>query len=407
MSATSSPCYSVVIPTFNRSRDLKKTLDSVICQSFQNWEVVVVDDGSAPIHLAELESILGEYKDERIFLVKHESNLGGSAARNTGVKHANGEWICFLDSDDEWDSKKLEFVDASRRESPHAQVIYHQYVYRTQLGDSPPRPLRSINSNENMTDYLFVETKGLGIQTSTLCVDRSLAKICMFDESLRGHQDWAYAISLGALNAKFLFIPKPLSIYYHSFDSVAMNIKWSLSLDFILKRKKSFTASAAQEFVSSVLFRKVLFSLKSEEFLTSNKLKILEQFWPWICDVKKTLEYQTTKYKDQLSKIQSHCTENKISEVAIWGVNDFATLVEAHLPPTINQRYYIDNGKADRRYQGHKIMSSEEAIRQHYNTAPLLILASDKYAQDMQSSLSKHKTHPWHCVIPFPPLPNG
>jgi glycosyltransferase involved in cell wall biosynthesis len=93
--------FSVIIPTYNRASFVTKAIDSVLRQSFNDYEVVVVDDGSTDT----TRQALGQY-GERITVV-HQANSGVSAARNRGIGNANGKWIAFLDSDDEWKENYL------------------------------------------------------------------------------------------------------------------------------------------------------------------------------------------------------------------------------------------------------------------------------------------------------------
>ncbi|MEY4111420.1 MAG: hypothetical protein RLZZ46_1776 [Bacteroidota bacterium] len=92
-----SPFFSVVIPTYNRAHILPRTIASVLNQEFSDWELIVVDDGSKD-HTAEL---LKTYTDPRIRYI-YQKNAERSAARNHGIREAKGEYICFLDSDDEY-----------------------------------------------------------------------------------------------------------------------------------------------------------------------------------------------------------------------------------------------------------------------------------------------------------------
>jgi glycosyltransferase involved in cell wall biosynthesis len=92
---------SVIIPTYNRKDWITKAIDSVLAQTYRNFEIIVVDDGSTD----NTEAILQHYKD-KICLIR-QGNSGGAVARNTGIKAAKGEWIAFLDSDDEWLPEKL------------------------------------------------------------------------------------------------------------------------------------------------------------------------------------------------------------------------------------------------------------------------------------------------------------
>jgi len=95
---------SVIIPTYNRAQLVTKAIDSVLSQTYKDFEIIVVDDGSTD----NTEEVVGSFKDSRIHYIRHKENRGGSAARNTGIKASKGEYIAFLDSDDEWLRSKLE-----------------------------------------------------------------------------------------------------------------------------------------------------------------------------------------------------------------------------------------------------------------------------------------------------------
>lgn len=94
------PQVSVIIPVYNRANELQNAIQSVLNQSYTNYEIIVVDDGS-------VNDIVSNYDDKRINIIKHKKNMGVAAARNTGIKSASGEFVAFLDSDDRWKSDKL------------------------------------------------------------------------------------------------------------------------------------------------------------------------------------------------------------------------------------------------------------------------------------------------------------
>jgi cellulose synthase/poly-beta-1,6-N-acetylglucosamine synthase-like glycosyltransferase len=103
MQETSAPRTSVIIPTYNRAGVIGRAIQSVLAQSFHDWELFVVDDGSSD----NTESVVASFDDARIQFIRHPYNRGKSAARNTGIGRARGDWISFLDSDDEWEPDKL------------------------------------------------------------------------------------------------------------------------------------------------------------------------------------------------------------------------------------------------------------------------------------------------------------
>ena len=98
------PDVSVVIPTYNRAGLLPRAMDSALAQTYDDLELVVVDDGSTD----DTEAVVRGYDDPRVRYVAHETNRGANVARNTGIEAAEGEYVAFLDSDDEWLPRKIE-----------------------------------------------------------------------------------------------------------------------------------------------------------------------------------------------------------------------------------------------------------------------------------------------------------
>ncbi|NDF83787.1 MAG: glycosyltransferase family 2 protein, partial [Actinobacteria bacterium] len=99
-----SPRVSVVIPTFNHAKLLKRALDSVVAQTFDNWEAIVVNNFSAD----ETIDVVRSFNDDRITLINFSNNGIIAASRNQGIKAARGQYLAFLDSDDKWYPEKLE-----------------------------------------------------------------------------------------------------------------------------------------------------------------------------------------------------------------------------------------------------------------------------------------------------------
>jgi len=101
---TDTPLVTVIIPTYNGAKTIERAIDSVLRQTHSNLEIIVVDDYSTDC----TTEVISKYHDYKIKLIKHSINKNGSAARNTGVKQAQGEYIAFLDDDDEWFPEKIE-----------------------------------------------------------------------------------------------------------------------------------------------------------------------------------------------------------------------------------------------------------------------------------------------------------
>ncbi len=114
---------SVVIPLYNKEKQIANTLRTVLNQTFQDFEIVIVDDGSTDGSVAEVLKI----QDERIRLL-HQENAGVSAARNRGIEEAKGEYVAFLDADDEWKSSFLQMIWKLKENFPACKVLATSYI---------------------------------------------------------------------------------------------------------------------------------------------------------------------------------------------------------------------------------------------------------------------------------------
>lgn len=100
------PFFTVIVPVFNREKLIQQTLNSLLNQTFVDFEVLAIDDYSSDQSIDNIKAIMNN--DNRIKLINHDENKGRSAARNTGLSHAKGKWICYLDSDDIYENNHLE-----------------------------------------------------------------------------------------------------------------------------------------------------------------------------------------------------------------------------------------------------------------------------------------------------------
>lgn len=127
------PKISVVIPLYNKEKSIASTLRTVLKQTFTDYEIVIVNDGSTDNSVAEVEKIY----DTRIRLI-HQQNAGVSAARNRGIEEANGELIAFLDADDEWKPEYLATQYHLSQKYPECSVFACNYEFRNAEGDVTP-----------------------------------------------------------------------------------------------------------------------------------------------------------------------------------------------------------------------------------------------------------------------------
>ena len=114
--------FSVIIPVYNKERYIRKTIQSVLKQTFRDYEIIVVDDGSKDDSFKIVKSM----QEDSIVLVQQE-NSGVAAARNTGIESARGEYIAFLDADDYWHPNYLEVIDDLITRFPQSDIIVSSY----------------------------------------------------------------------------------------------------------------------------------------------------------------------------------------------------------------------------------------------------------------------------------------
>lgn len=219
-----APAVSVVIPTYNRLASLPRALESVLRQTFDDIEVIVVDDCSTDETWAYLQTI----SDPRLHIIRHETNKGGGAARNTGIKAAGADLIAFQDSDDEWLVTKLatQIEEYRRVNSPEFGAIYCAKITNGEgkFGVYGPREVQymPLPGYERTSGDISRElVRRAMISTQTLVARKDLLEsIGGFDEMLKLGQDWDMTTRLSRIT-KFLFVDKPLVLCFTSPDSIS------------------------------------------------------------------------------------------------------------------------------------------------------------------------------------------
>lgn len=198
---------SVIIPTYNRSELLKKAIESLENQSHQNFEIIIIDDCSTD----DTAEVVRGMDDERIIYLRHDTNKGGSEARNTGIKQATGSFIGFLDSDDQWLPDKLERQLKQFEGQPDVGVVYTG----VQVVDEHNQPTRKIVPayKGEILPKLF-ESNCIDTTSSVLVKREVLDQVQGFDASLPSCQDWDLYIRLAQVT-KFDFVKESLVLFYH------------------------------------------------------------------------------------------------------------------------------------------------------------------------------------------------
>lgn len=204
------PFFSVIIPAYNRELTIERALRSCLDQTFADFEVIVVDDGSTD----GTADVVARCADPRVILLRQE-NMGASAARNRGALASKGAFLAFLDSDDEFLHGKLEAFRAeiSVRGEAAARLLWYSPLYFDRGRNNRMRkPARAIRPGEPVGDYLFAYD-GL-MQTSTLVIGRELFLRMRFDETLRNLEDLDLCLRLGVEADGIRMLPAPHVIWH-------------------------------------------------------------------------------------------------------------------------------------------------------------------------------------------------
>ena len=199
------PIVSVIIPAYNRSSTIARSVESALSQTFQDLEVIVVDDGSSDTTRNIVQSI----PDDRLRLICHATNLGAAAARNTGMKASQAKYIAWLDSDDEWLPEKLQTqLDAFQHAAPDVKACYsaHERIEQGRMRIHLPR------QNDRKKLFLGCDL-GPG---STLLFERTvLNEVGYLDESLGRYEDWDWLLRYCSIY-RLVGLKRPLARVYYT-----------------------------------------------------------------------------------------------------------------------------------------------------------------------------------------------
>lgn len=178
--------FSVIIPAHNAAPYIKNSIESVLAQSINDFEIIVVDDGSTD----ETKSVVLSLADARIRYI-YQENGGVSSARNTGIKNAKGEYVCFLDADDIWKDCHLEVVSNLIDRFPACNVYLTGYEIRLQNGDVINKRF-SDNIEEKQSDNVFKDIWECGyfIHTnSVVCRTNVFDTVGLFEMGIKNGED--------------------------------------------------------------------------------------------------------------------------------------------------------------------------------------------------------------------------
>ncbi len=174
-----APFFSVILPTYNRAHLIATTIQSVLAQTFNNWELLIVDDGSTDATDEEV----AKFADPRIKYI-YQTNQERSAARNTGIKNAKGKFICFIDSDDTWYPVHLETLHQKIVEQNEHVALYFtamRWRFTTHAQDI----IFESPEGKNPVEYVISNQ----IAPSTACIHAQITETLKFNTGLNINED--------------------------------------------------------------------------------------------------------------------------------------------------------------------------------------------------------------------------
>ncbi len=228
------PLISVIIPTYQRRDKLKVTLDSVLSQTYDNYEVLIMDDGSTD----GTNKMISSYNDPRIFYNWQENTGGPAKPRNNGIKISKGSWIAFLDDDDTWKKNKLDEICGQIHSNN--DFIYHDYSLILNNKYSNKKIVKSSNLKSPIFNNLLINGNIIGL--STVVVRKELLlKINGFNEdvNMAPCADYNAWLRIAQLTNKFFYLPKNLS-YYNVDNNNMSNQDMTISKRLAIKEFSNF-----------------------------------------------------------------------------------------------------------------------------------------------------------------------
>lgn len=238
---------SIVIPTYNRSKMLIGTLDSILVQSIPNWKCIVVDDFSTD----GTKSLVESYSrcDSRISYVLNSRKKGAQGARNTGILECDSDWVLLLDSDNQIEKNYIEQILDYIYDHKNVDVVTN-YI---KIENEGMRNLVGNDANDWITEGNILKKLLSGdtyVDNSSACIRKSkLLEIGLLDEDCPSYQEWDTHIRL-AQCSEYGYVPKRLTIYKeHSGERVSSGIKsiWANGLYVLKKHRKVWLRETSKD----------------------------------------------------------------------------------------------------------------------------------------------------------------
>ena len=250
--------FSVILPTYNRENFISNAIKSVINQTFLNWELIIIDDGSTD----NTKKVVGEFVklDNRIIFLQ-QKNKERSAARNYGIQNSSGDYICFLDSDDLYYETHLEEFNKLIYSSKFHKGIYFSGL---SFGKYCDKKEKYNLSHSNNIEFVLINTIG----TPRACISKELLKENLFNENIRISEDKELWVRILKANKLFYHHKKTFIEVDHSQRSINLISKKEnlTTLKFILKSNKKLIKKKTRIMVLSDAYFSISKALLKKQF---------------------------------------------------------------------------------------------------------------------------------------------
>ena len=237
---------SVIIPTFNRAKTLKRAIDSVLEQSYKDIELLIIDDCSTD----NSEKIVNSYNDKRLKYIKLETNSGACYARNVGIEKSNGEYIAFQDSDDYWHKDKLKIqLENMKNNNTDIDFCAINIIDGSNIYIKPEKKIIKLINKIGVFNTLAYESF---ISTQSIIAKKDCFESIRFDNKLPRLQDYDLILRLLG-KYKVSFTNEVLVDLYVQNDSISKNPqKLFAAIEIMLKKDYGFDRKNGRLFCSKL-----------------------------------------------------------------------------------------------------------------------------------------------------------
>ena len=274
-----SPTVSVIIPAFNDAQHIRQSIQSVLAQTFEDWDLIVVDDGSTD----ETAAVAGSFSDSRIRCVRQQ-NGGQASARNTGITNTHGEFVAFLDADDLWLPEKLDRQIEIAHQTGAGIVYCDGYVFFDSGNDERSdffAIVPGLNDGATMVTLLYQYNR---IATLSAMVSRNVIEsVGLFDESrlFQNCEDYELWLRLARAGHTFYGMPDKLMRYRrHGSSTTHRDSKMLRPMIEVVKKHSDAVDEKTAHTRIRNLYRDLITALIAEDDLADAR-QAMREFAAW------------------------------------------------------------------------------------------------------------------------------